>query len=284
MSLADEVLVDRVRAGDRSAADELAKRYFATAGLEARSYNTPGVDQDDKVGVALIGLSKAIQNYQSGRGSTFASYAKLLMRNALRDQYRSVNRAGEIPGNVILSLDGAASREGGDGEELADLVPDAVDAERELVEMLDGGATIDGIEEAQASNWASAFGGLPDRASGRLVATVLAYARRTMRRDQYDGLVDLIGAASQPRLFSLGGPCHGSAEADSLIRSVFEAYASVQYLILSDLACGYTHQEIADRLNDQLGDDSDERFDEVVVARIVAEMRDHARRVTREAA
>lgn len=76
-------LCRRIATGDKEARDELIMRNLALATWFANKYRTFGVDLDDLVGEARIGLIEAVDRYDASRGR-FAHYAGFLIRRRLR--------------------------------------------------------------------------------------------------------------------------------------------------------------------------------------------------------
>ena len=64
----EEELLRRYAAGDVSAREELARRYMPLARRLAGRYRHTGEAQDDLEQVAYLGLLKAIDRYDAGRG------------------------------------------------------------------------------------------------------------------------------------------------------------------------------------------------------------------------
>ena len=60
----DEGLVELARAGDDAAIDVLLTRYRHYARAKARSYFLAGADKEDIVQEGMIGLYKAIRDFQ----------------------------------------------------------------------------------------------------------------------------------------------------------------------------------------------------------------------------
>ena len=62
-NLEDESLVDRARAGDEQALEDLLNKYRHYARAKARTYFLAGADKEDIVQEGMIGLFKAIRDF-----------------------------------------------------------------------------------------------------------------------------------------------------------------------------------------------------------------------------
>jgi RNA polymerase sigma-B factor len=76
----------RTRAPDLR--DQLVRRYLPLARYSAGQYARGGEPFDDLLQVASIGLLKAIDRYEPGRGAEFSSYALPTMAGELRRHFR----------------------------------------------------------------------------------------------------------------------------------------------------------------------------------------------------
>ncbi|MEX2503538.1 MAG: RNA polymerase sporulation sigma factor SigH [Egicoccus sp.] len=103
--LADEALVDRVRGGDEQAANELLLRYRGFARARVRNYFLVGGDREDVVQEAMIGLFKAIRDFEPGSGTSFRSFAELCITRQVLSAIRSATRHKHGPLNSSVSLD-----------------------------------------------------------------------------------------------------------------------------------------------------------------------------------
>ena len=72
----------------RRARDELVRLYLPLCTAMAQRYDGRGVEHDDLVQVARLGLVKAISRYQPGRGRSFAAYAVPTISGELKRHFR----------------------------------------------------------------------------------------------------------------------------------------------------------------------------------------------------
>jgi RNA polymerase sporulation-specific sigma factor len=114
-------LIMKARAGDDAAVHELLDRYRVLARSKARSYFLVGSDRDDVVQEGMIGLYKAIRDFQPDKGASFRTFAELCVTRQIVTAVKSSNRMKHAPLSKSVSLDKPV--EGEEGQRLGDLVP-----------------------------------------------------------------------------------------------------------------------------------------------------------------
>jgi RNA polymerase sporulation-specific sigma factor len=77
-----------------------------------------GGDQDDLMQEGMIGLFKAIQDYDASKDASFSTFAELCISRQLYSAIKSSNRQKNIPLNTYISIYSPAySQENGEREE-----------------------------------------------------------------------------------------------------------------------------------------------------------------------
>ena len=95
----EEVLLRRYAEGDVTAREELARRHMPLARRLAGRYRHTGEAQDDLEQVAYLGLLKAIDRYDSGRGP-FVRYAVPNIMGELKRHFRDKGWGLHVPRSV----------------------------------------------------------------------------------------------------------------------------------------------------------------------------------------
>lgn len=113
----DTALVRAAQQGDQRASCELIKRYRGLIRCKARSYYLIGADRDDIVQEGMIGLFKAIRDYDATRQASFHSFAELCVTRQIITAVKSSTRRKHSPLNGYISLSRSASADD-DGERL----------------------------------------------------------------------------------------------------------------------------------------------------------------------
>ncbi len=119
--LEDLELVDRVRRGDERSLEVLLERYRRFARSKARSYFVAGSEKEDVVQEAMIGLYKAIRDFEVSEETPFRAFAELCISRQILTAIKSANRHKHQPLNTSISLDAPAYN--GDDASFVDLLP-----------------------------------------------------------------------------------------------------------------------------------------------------------------
>jgi RNA polymerase sporulation-specific sigma factor len=110
----DEELVDRARGGDDKAIETLLHRYRHYARAKARTYFLAGADREDIVQEGMIGLFKAIRDFQVDKNTAFRAFAELCITRQIITAIKTATRQKHIPLNSYVSLNKPASGSEGD--------------------------------------------------------------------------------------------------------------------------------------------------------------------------
>ena len=107
--MTDEALIERLRAGESAIADYLMEKYKGLVRKKARAMFLIGGDTDDLIQEGMIGLFKAVRDYQPDRESSFQSFANICIDRQIYTAIKSSNRQKHQPLNTYVSLsDGEA--------------------------------------------------------------------------------------------------------------------------------------------------------------------------------
>lgn len=104
--LSDDELVLRARhEGDGDALEFLIERYRYFVRAKARSYFLIGADHEDIVQEGMIGLYKAVRDYDEARLASFKSFAEMCITRQMITAIKTATRQKHIPLNSYVSLD-----------------------------------------------------------------------------------------------------------------------------------------------------------------------------------
>lgn len=118
----DEELIERAREGSEPAIEELLRRYRHYARAKARSYFLAGADREDIVQEGMIGLYKAIRDFQGDRNTAFRAFAELCITRQIITAIKTATRQKHVPLNSYVSLNKSSSSENEEERALADLL------------------------------------------------------------------------------------------------------------------------------------------------------------------
>lgn len=114
-NFSDEALIGRLRAGEEAVADYLLEKYKPYVKSKSRALFLVGGDREDLIQEGMIGLFKAMRDYDSEKNVPFVSFAKLCIE---RQMYTAIEAAGRLKnaplnGYVSLSEEGENLMDGG---------------------------------------------------------------------------------------------------------------------------------------------------------------------------
>lgn len=119
-TMADEVLIQKLRQGDEEIMDYLMEKYKNMVRKEAKAMYLLGGENDDLIQEGMIGLFKAIRDYDMEQDASFFSFARLCVARQLYSAIEASKRQKHIPLNSYVSLYENESGEG--GEKLMDTI------------------------------------------------------------------------------------------------------------------------------------------------------------------
>ncbi|MFB4165659.1 RNA polymerase sporulation sigma factor SigH [Alteribacillus sp. JSM 102045] len=101
----DEFLVEKVRSGDSAALEFLINKYKNFVRAKSRSYFLIGGDHEDIVQEGMIGLYKAIRDFNGDKLSSFRAFAELCITRQIITAIKTATRQKHMPLNSYVSLD-----------------------------------------------------------------------------------------------------------------------------------------------------------------------------------
>lgn len=134
LSYSDEELIGRLRDGEESITEYLMNKYKNLVRSKAKSMYILGADNEDLIQEGMIGLFKALRDYDSGRDASFLTFADLCVSRQMYTAVQASKRQKHIPLNTYVSLYGSAGRNhDGEEEELVNVIFDAAEQSPEEV-------------------------------------------------------------------------------------------------------------------------------------------------------
>lgn len=103
--LSDENIIELIRnENDLNAQDYIITKYKPLVIAKARSYFILGADKEDIIQEGMIGLYKAIRDFNIKKQTSFYSFAELCILRQIITAIKMANRQKHIPLNSYLSL------------------------------------------------------------------------------------------------------------------------------------------------------------------------------------
>ncbi|SCG84119.1 RNA polymerase sporulation-specific sigma factor [Proteiniborus sp. DW1] len=103
-ALDDEKIIEDARDGDPEALEYLIKKYKNFVRAKARSYFLIGADKEDIIQEGMIGLYKAIRDYNQDKLTSFRAFAELCITRQIITAIKTATRQKHIPLNSYVSL------------------------------------------------------------------------------------------------------------------------------------------------------------------------------------
>lgn len=103
--LPDERLCLLAAQGNRMAEEILVTRYNRLVRTCARPYFLAGGDSEDLTQEGMVGLIKAVREFDAGRETSFRTFAEICIRSRLYSVLRAAGRDKQQPLNQSVSLD-----------------------------------------------------------------------------------------------------------------------------------------------------------------------------------
>lgn len=100
----DEQLINIINSGDKEALDFLLDKYKNLVRKNARALFLIGGDNDDLIQEGMIGLYKAIRDFNLNRENTFFGFANLCISRQIYSAIKASRRKKHAPLNTYISL------------------------------------------------------------------------------------------------------------------------------------------------------------------------------------
>ncbi len=148
-NISDEELILRLRDGESNITDFIMDKYKNLVRSKAKTMYILGADTEDLIQEGMIGLFKAVRDYDSGRDASFFTFADLCVSRQMYTAVQASRREKHAPLNSYVSLYSTGNLSGSEreeGEELqlvnaiashTDLNPEDMLIDKENVENLE---------------------------------------------------------------------------------------------------------------------------------------------------
>ncbi|WP_200809531.1 RNA polymerase sporulation sigma factor SigH [Virgibacillus dakarensis] len=103
--LDDDAIIQLIQNGNSHALDFLINKYRSFVQAKARTYFLIGADKEDIVQEGMIGLYKAIRDFDEDKLSSFKVFAELCITRQIITAIKTATRQKHIPLNSYVSLD-----------------------------------------------------------------------------------------------------------------------------------------------------------------------------------
>ncbi len=102
--LKDEELITLLREGEQEVVDYLMDKYKNLVRSRAKSMYILGADTEDLIQEGMIGLFKAVRDYDFGRDASFYTFAELCISRQMYTAVQASGRKKHMPLNTYISF------------------------------------------------------------------------------------------------------------------------------------------------------------------------------------
>lgn len=100
----DEQLILELRGGETAVIDYLMEKYKGLVRQKAKAMYLWGGENDDLIQEGMIGLFKAVQDYDPEAGASFYSFARLCISRQMYSAIKASQRKKHLPLNSYVSI------------------------------------------------------------------------------------------------------------------------------------------------------------------------------------
>ncbi len=140
----DEELILRIHDGEKNLTEYILDKYKNLVRSKAKSMYILGADNEDLIQEGMIGLFKAIRDYDCGRDASFLTFADLCVSRQMYTAVTASGRKKHMPLNTYISLNsGDENRDEEGARTIGDTLsngndnPEAIMIDRENVENIE---------------------------------------------------------------------------------------------------------------------------------------------------
>ena len=110
----EEQIVEEAKKGDKRAQEFIISKYENFVKAKAKSYFLIGADKEDIYQEGMIGLYKAIRDFNGEKSTSFRAFAELCITRQIITAIKTATRQKHIPLNTYISLNKPVSEEESD--------------------------------------------------------------------------------------------------------------------------------------------------------------------------
>lgn len=141
----DEELIVRLRDGETNIMDFIMNKYKNLVRSKAKSMYILGADREDLIQEGMVGLFKAVRDYDSGRDASFYTFAELCISRQMYTAVQASGRQKHMPLNSYISLYASTAEQGEESEtelvntlsDVSDRSPEELLIDKENLELLE---------------------------------------------------------------------------------------------------------------------------------------------------
>ena len=102
--LSDNEIIAKIAAREDGAVEYMMQKYGPLVKKEVRTVFLIGAEAEDLTQEGMIGLFKAIRDYEPDKGASFSTFATICVRNQIKSAISASNRKKHTPLNTYISI------------------------------------------------------------------------------------------------------------------------------------------------------------------------------------
>ena len=102
--LSDNEIIAKISAREDGAVEYMMQKYGPLVKKEVRTVFLIGAETEDLTQEGMIGLFKAIRDYEPDKGASFSTFATICVRNQIKSAISASNRKKHTPLNTYISI------------------------------------------------------------------------------------------------------------------------------------------------------------------------------------
>lgn len=126
----DEALIEMLRSGDEEIADYLMEKYKPLVRKKTNAMYLIGGETEDLIQEGMIGLFKAMRDYDPKKEVSFFAFAELCINRQLYSALEASNRKKHIPLNTYISF---SNQDDADGVNLEQMLTDETSSPEQML-------------------------------------------------------------------------------------------------------------------------------------------------------
>lgn len=141
----DEELIEKLRAGDAEITDYIMEKYKPLVRKKSNAMYLIGGEPEDLIQEGMIGLFKAVRDFNPERAVSFFSFAEICISRQLYSALEASNRQKHIPLNTYISFSNQQETDGVNLEQI--ITEQTISPEQMLIEQEGKKEFFDKLEE-----------------------------------------------------------------------------------------------------------------------------------------
>ncbi|MFO7815984.1 MAG: sigma-70 family RNA polymerase sigma factor [Halanaerobiales bacterium] len=120
----EEEIIEQAKRGNKLAIEYLINKNMDIVYAKAKYFFIKGLDKEDVIQEGMLGLFKAIRDYQSDREASFRGFSQLCVHRQLISAIKRANRQKHQPLNNSTSINKTYDYDNESGRSFSEILPD----------------------------------------------------------------------------------------------------------------------------------------------------------------